>query len=286
MSVYISNPSAGSVYYTCANVAVGSTNQPKQTPGAATRLGADRTLLDDVKSVKANYNAGDSSIVLGDYVGSAHISGELAVTSVGLSGTNAGYTTTAAHNICVGDIVSIKDTNSLFSGIWKVKTAYTTTTFTTQQTTTSTEVAAAGTLKYQALATAYTCAKTNKGQYIMTRGGANTEYLAGVSGFTTLRSVGTPATGRNCRGLNKFYPSKEIKNCTAVASYYNFANGTFTGGYPALSTVVSLYTCANAQATELIDGAINGTASIPGELTYKTGAFLPTQDEYAPVATR
>ena len=95
-----------------------------------------------------------------------------------------------------------------------------------------------------------------------------TSELAGLSN-DAIKSPGND--GAVIRGINKFETNEDSLLTTAIReNKYNRVTGEWESGYPSGVTV------SFSQ-----DDAANPTASVPGELTYMTGAKTPFNDDYA-----
>lgn len=96
-----------------------------------------------------------------------------------------------------------------------------------------------------------------------------TTALAGVAN-TALQS-GADVPGQ-IRSIHKLEVLRTRRLTTALrANKYNRYTGAWDAGYPA----VAVDTLAN-------DDAATPSRAVPGELTYKTGALVPVNDEYSP----
>lgn len=94
-----------------------------------------------------------------------------------------------------------------------------------------------------------------------------TSELAGLPN----NSIKTPGNdGDTIRSINKFETNEDYLLTTAIrANKYNRVTGAWDAGYP--SGVTIAFSGDNAAAP---------TASVPGELTYRTGARNPVNDTY------
>lgn len=96
-----------------------------------------------------------------------------------------------------------------------------------------------------------------------------TTTLSGVAN-TTLQS-GADVPGQ-IRSIHKLEVLRTRRLTTAIrANKYNRYTGAWDAGYP----VVAVDTLAT-------DDAATPTRAVPGELTYKTGALVPVNDDYSP----
>jgi hypothetical protein len=94
-----------------------------------------------------------------------------------------------------------------------------------------------------------------------------TTELAGIN-TNVIKSPGNDGVKRS---INKVENNKSILFTTALrANKYNRVTGKWDSGYPAAQTI-----------SFSSDDAANPTLSVPGELTYRTGAKVPVNDEYA-----
>jgi hypothetical protein len=94
-----------------------------------------------------------------------------------------------------------------------------------------------------------------------------TDEIAGVS-TDVIKSPGND--GDTIRSINKLETLRTRRFTTAIReNKYNRVTGAFDSGYPVVATD-SLGT----------DEAATPTASVPGELTYRTGAKVPVNDNY------
>jgi hypothetical protein len=133
------------------------------------------------------------------------------------------------------------------------------------------------------------------GQYIMRRGGANTEYLAGTSGFTTLRS------GASDYGIRRSINARTIVRGPLTATSirrgdWNIFSGVFeiTGVLtpPTSSTDGLGNVSGQTGATQTLANATGADQAVfhpsgydyPGELVYVAGnsstILIPKQDDY------
>jgi hypothetical protein len=95
-----------------------------------------------------------------------------------------------------------------------------------------------------------------------------TSELAGLSN-NAIKSPGND--GDVIRSINKFETNEDSLFTTAVrANKYNRVTGAWDNGYPSGVTIAFSG-----------DNAASPTASVPGELTYMTGAKTPLNDDYA-----
>ena len=93
-----------------------------------------------------------------------------------------------------------------------------------------------------------------------------TTELAGVN----TNVIKSPANDGVKRSINKVENNKSILFTTALrANKYNRVTGKWDNGYPAAQTI-----------SFDSDEAANPTMSVPGELTYRTGAKVPVNDNY------
>lgn len=93
-----------------------------------------------------------------------------------------------------------------------------------------------------------------------------TTELAGVD----TNVIKSPANDGVKRSINKVENNKSILFTTALrANKYNRVTGKWDSGYPAAQTI-----SFNS------DEAANPSLSVPGELTYRTGAKIPVNDNY------
>lgn len=89
--------------------------------------------------------------------------------------------------------------------------------------------------------------------------------------YTTALQSGADVPGQ-IRSIHKLEVLRTRRLTTAIRSNkYNRYTGAWDAGFP----VVAVDTLAN-------DDAATPTRSVPGELTYKTGALVPVNDEYSP----
>jgi hypothetical protein len=95
-----------------------------------------------------------------------------------------------------------------------------------------------------------------------------TSELAGLPNDT----IKTPGNdGDTIRGINKFETNEDSLLTTAIReNKYNRFTGEWESGYPSGVTI-----------SFSSDDAANPTASVPGALTYRTGASNPVNDTYA-----
>lgn len=95
-----------------------------------------------------------------------------------------------------------------------------------------------------------------------------TSELAGLAS-DAIKSPGND--GDVIRSINKFETNEDALFTTAIrANKYNRVTGQWDSGYPSGVTIAFSG-----------DNAATPTASVPGELTYMTGAKTPVNDEYA-----
>lgn len=91
-----------------------------------------------------------------------------------------------------------------------------------------------------------------------------------LSGVNT-NVIKSPANDGVKRSINKVEDNKSILFTTALrANKYNRVTGKWDAGYPAAQTI-----SFNS------DDAANPTLSVPGALTYLSGAKIPVNDTYA-----
>ncbi len=96
-----------------------------------------------------------------------------------------------------------------------------------------------------------------------------TTALAGVSNTALLSGAAVPG---QIRSIHKLEVLTTRRLTTAIrANKYNRYTGAWDSGYP----VVAVDSLGN-------DDAATPTRSVPGELTYKTGALVPVNDDYSP----
>jgi len=96
-----------------------------------------------------------------------------------------------------------------------------------------------------------------------------TTALAGVANTALQSGASVPD---QIRSIHKLEVLRTRRLTTAIrANKYNRYTGAFDGGFP----VVAVDSLSN-------DDAATPTRSVPGELTYKTGALVPVNDEYSP----
>ena len=96
-----------------------------------------------------------------------------------------------------------------------------------------------------------------------------TTALAGVSNTTLLSGALVPG---QVRSIHKLEVLRTRRLTTAIRSNkYNRYTGEWDSGFP----VVAVDSLAN-------DDAATPTRAVPGELTYKTGALVPVNDDYSP----
>jgi hypothetical protein len=94
-----------------------------------------------------------------------------------------------------------------------------------------------------------------------------TTELAGVD-TNVMKSPGNDGVKRS---INKVENNKSLLFTTALrANKYNRITGKWDSGYPSGQTI-----------SFSSDDAANPSLSVPGELTYRTGAKTPVNDEYA-----
>lgn len=94
-----------------------------------------------------------------------------------------------------------------------------------------------------------------------------TTELAGVN----TNVIKSPANDGVKRSINKVENNKSVLFTTAIrANKYNRVTGKWDSGYPSGQTI-----------SFSSDDAANPSLSVPGELTYRTGAKVPVNDEYA-----
>lgn len=253
----IVNPSAGNDYYDTSGSATTASTQPDVTVGRAKGLGGNQTLLSNVSN-GVDLGVFGSRLLGGNHIGHAFWGSAVSVTSVAAVGGYAKYTLNS-HGRAVGDVINITDTNNVVQGTQRI-TAKDANTFTTTKPYTS----GAGTLTYR-LATG-TLGYLVAGTYIIRRVSAT---IAGIAN-TLLRSGASDYGVR--RSIHKLEALRTRKVATAIrAGYWDEYNGVFTTA-PSVS---------NDASTFGTDDAAAPTASVPGELTYKTGKPVPVQDEYA-----
>lgn len=90
-----------------------------------------------------------------------------------------------------------------------------------------------------------------------------------LSGVNT-NAIKSPANDGVKRSINKTENNKSVLFTTALrANKYNRVTGKWEAGYPAAQTI-----------SFSSDEAANPTLSVPGELTYRTGAKVPVNDNY------
>jgi hypothetical protein len=281
MSVNITNSAGGVSFYTNAGVALATGSLPKAKTGAMlcpstsnTGMIAQATLGKSLRNGRSVVKQTSQNVIAANL--SAGIgSGTIVVANSG------GYCSYRAsgHGLSAGIVVSIADTSGACAGVQMI-TAAGTDNFTTTKS--STFYANAGTVTYYQPNTSYTFASMKKGQYIMMRGGANTEYLSGVSGFTKLRSGGSPQMPMNDKSIKAFKPSYEVLAAKGLrAGYWNVTTGKWTTLVQKSSTVM-VYTCANAQAVQTTDKEGNSSQTYPGILVYKSAALNPSKSVYYP----
>lgn len=93
-----------------------------------------------------------------------------------------------------------------------------------------------------------------------------TTELAGLS----TNAIKSPANDGVKRSINKVEDNKSTLFTTAIRSNkYNRVTGKWDSGYPEAQTI-----------SFASDDAANPTESVPGELTYRTGAKIPVNDNY------
>jgi len=94
-----------------------------------------------------------------------------------------------------------------------------------------------------------------------------TTELAGLNN----NAIKTPGNDGTIRSINKAESNKDYLLTTAIrANKYNRVTGSWDAGYPSGVTIAFSG-----------DNAATPTASVPGELTYMTGAANPVNDDYA-----
>lgn len=103
----------------------------------------------------------------------------------------------------------------------------------------------------------------------------STSTLSGVSNTALLSGAGVPV---QVRGIHKMETVRTYRLTTAIrAGYFNITTNEFTT--PVTNAADNWYPGNTATQP---DTAASPTRSVPGRLTYKTGALVPVNDTYAP----
>ena len=112
------------------------------------------------------------------------------------------------------------------------------------------------------------------GRYIMKK---NTAYVNG-SANTLLNSCAGDF------GIRRPIPRLETTRAmgSGVGTSWDYETGAITKGARAGEEINFIDPMTAGGATASTDAAANPTDAVPGELSYKTGAKLPTTDEYQP----
>jgi hypothetical protein len=259
------NPAAGNDYFTVAGAAVGAASQPAVNNGRATALGGSSATtsanMGKVAAGTPNLGVFASQVVTGNDIGSAQWGTNVSAgVSVAAASGFAVYTKNS-HGLLVGAVVNVTDTNSKVNGTQRI-TAKDTNTFTTTKAYTS----GAGTVTYYPASGNF--ATLTAGSYVIRRvttslaGVANTVLLTGASNFGNRRSIHQVESVRTRRVA------------TAIrAGYYSIYDGTWSTA-PTLANDISTWETIGT------DEAANPTASVPGEIIYKTGKPVPVQGNY------
>jgi len=277
---WIQNPSAGNDYYDASGTAITSANQPKKNSGAGTHLGAVATgsqlLINNTPGYRNRAGVFGSRVVASWRQGviSAFLATGVAASSVA---TNGGFCkfTKNTHGLVVGDVVVVYGATAHSLNTVHTVTAKDANTFTTDVVYEAS--ATAGT--YQKKDTSYTFATMTAGRYVMRRGGANTEWLAGVAS-TTLRSAGSEYGIR--RSIHRRESVRTVQTATAIrAGYWNIYSGTWSTR-PTEQDDITTWDdeYGTGSSAGVHDDTTLGTSAKPGELVYRESKPLPKQDDY------
>lgn len=259
------NPAAGNDYFDKVGAATDASNQPDLNKGRSTGLGTGGTVsvgMTDVPFGDRQRPHYGSKVVGGISVGSALWSNNsTTITSVAAS-TPAGFSryTLSSHGLDKGAIINVTDTNSIYNGPQRITRIVDANTFETDKPGDGT---GEGTLAYYSALGTF--ATMTAGAYVMRK---VTTTLAGQSN-TMLRSGASDFGVR--RSIHKLEHLWTLRVATAIrAGFWHIYSGVFT----------TAPTNADDASTMGTDDAANPTLAIPGELVYRTGDPLPTQDDY------
>ena len=257
------NSSRTNDFYSIAGTVI--TAQPKTTGGASQALGSNQTLLDDAAAktsdtparIQSNFQTGANAAYLGTAV---------VASAVADSGGFCNFTSNA-HTLAVGDKIVVY--GSTTKSLEKIHTV---TSIAVNSFVTGTTYAASATAgSYRPVNSSYSFNVLTEGRYIMIRGGANTEFIAGVAD-TTLRSGGQAGDPR--RSIHQVESVRSFLVATAIiAGNWNIVSGW--SSYPGEQDDISTWETRGEDEVGI------PSQSKPGELVYKTSADAPTQDDYA-----
>lgn len=285
MANLISNPNAGSCYYTSAGSAITNATtalSPKVLGGAAAGLGADRSLLDNVKSQKPTNMFGGGRVYRGFQNGAlSWATGALDFLTIS-SGKYLGFMCTSTTNLwSAGDLVSVRPSgagasgsvlpqmsgNYLF-GVHTITTGAGGNGFTTD-------------MPYNAVINAIPVTVSRLVQDTATKFATNNQVIAARvttklygSSSSALQTAGNKV-GRG--SVHKVVAMRTQKTQTALrAGYYNRFTGKWTNSAAALAAIapVNDYTTAISLwatgGSATLDKAAESSMATPGQLTFKS----------------
>jgi len=262
MSQIVNRISGSDSYFDNAGTATTSSTQPKNDGGAATAIESSSTKLDRVglglddiltNQVIAGFQQSVISASVGDAVTATSVTGSVGGTS--------GYCvfTKAAHGLVVGNVLVVSGSTANSLKTIHTITAKDTNTFTTD-------------VKYEASATAGNYQLVGNSAYINTQN----NYQISQQLTTLITTANSTALMGNVvldsiHKVRKFYTDL---TATAVrGGYWNFVTGSFTNGYPAVSSNVTYDQDGTLVSDGSTDTATNPTAAA---YTYVTYAYPPT----------
>jgi len=267
MTSVIYNPSAGSVYYNVSGSAISA--QPKVKSGALCGVGPTNSYFDWASNVPDNKGLYGSRIYATNKTGIFTYTngGSVSITSVAASGGVAVYTLNS-HDLVVGSLIYVTDTNGKVTGVQRV-TEKDTNTFTTDKT----YISGAGTLAYYLASgtLAYNPARYSVIRKVSTtiNGTANTALLTGAA----------PSKYRQTphKVLTAF---RHDGKATAIrAGYWNEYSGSWSTAPTATNSSIGDISRSTV-TTGLADHEANVSRSFRGELTYMDGSLTPNSEDY------
>jgi len=106
-----------------------------------------------------------------------------------------------------------------------------------------------------------------------------TTSLAGVSETVLKSGAGDPGNIQSIHQIKVIRTRRLTKSIRE--NKFSLFTGKFDPGYPVVAVDEFYDIDAGTTSANPTDDAANPTQAVPGELTYKTGAANPVQDEYA-----
>lgn len=106
-----------------------------------------------------------------------------------------------------------------------------------------------------------------------------TTSLAGVNESFLKSGAGDPG---HIQSIHQIRVVRTRRDTSAIRSgNWSYYTGKFDNGYPVVAVDEFYDIAGDTKSAQPTDNAANPTQEVPGELTYKTGAPNPVQDEYA-----